>query len=168
MKFEVRPGGDGTVRGRRLHPLQSLADRFERLRRVILGREESRLAFDASPEFEALPDCGQTVDRPEARRADRARTGCRRLPEVGSRTFARNDDPPGTQARQGFPDDRARDAEPIGEREFRGQPSLVAELALFDEIRNPAGEMISKRWRLQRRFPALAPDPHPENLSDRF
>ena len=72
MEVDVRLHADDAVGRRRLHPLQGFADRFERVRRVILRREKGRLALNSGPKFKALPDRGETVDRQEAR--DRRRT----------------------------------------------------------------------------------------------
>jgi hypothetical protein len=75
MKLEIGLHGDDAVRGRRPHLLQSFANCRERRRRMVLCGVKGRLAFHASPEFEALPDRGETVDRQEARRADRRQRG---------------------------------------------------------------------------------------------
>jgi hypothetical protein len=79
VKLEIRAHADQSARYRRFHPLQRFAHRGERFRRAILGGVISRLSFESDPELVALPDLGETVDRPEAHRAEVVRRSFRRL-----------------------------------------------------------------------------------------
>jgi hypothetical protein len=141
-----------------------IAHRGERFRRAILGGVISRLSFESDPELVALPDLGETVDRPEAHRAEVVRRSFRRLFDVAAGTLAGNDEAHGAQVRKRLSHHGARDAKPIGENDFRGQSSRIVEFPAADQLGDPGRQIgppdalvvrasANSRCRAQERLP---------------
>ena len=89
------------IRPREIHSLERLVHRGERFGRAILG---GGLSFEPDPEFVALLDLGQTVDGPEAYRADRVSRSFRRLLDVAAGTLAGHDEAHRAQVGKRLPD----------------------------------------------------------------